>query len=93
MTPTSFDPAAPGFVDDPYPTYHRLRAEDPVHWSERLRSWMVFRYDDAERVFRDPLFSADRMAAKKYTGTRSAMRSISSDPPEHSVVRGRSPRR
>jgi cytochrome P450 len=88
VTITSFDPALPGFVDDPYPTYDRLRAEDPVHWSERLRSWMVFRYDDADRVFRDPLFSADRMAAKKFKGARSGVRSISSDPPEHTLVRG-----
>jgi hypothetical protein len=26
-----FDPLSPELIDDPYPVYHRLRAEDPVH--------------------------------------------------------------
>ena len=28
---TTFNPMAPEFLADPYPTYHRLRTEDPVH--------------------------------------------------------------
>jgi cytochrome P450 len=84
-----FDPGAPGFVDDPYPTYAQLRDEDPVHWSERLGAWMVTRYDDVDAVFRDPdTFSSDRSKANKHKGGRPTMRSIGSDPPEHTVVRG-----
>ena len=25
---------SPEFYRDPYPAFHRLRTEDPVHWSE-----------------------------------------------------------
>ena len=31
MADVHFKPMDPEFVADPYPTYHRLRAEDPVH--------------------------------------------------------------
>jgi hypothetical protein len=30
----SFDPAEPGFFQDPYPQFDRLRAENPVSRSE-----------------------------------------------------------
>jgi cytochrome P450 len=86
-----FDPGVPGFVDDPYPTYARLRDEDPVHWSEKLGAWMVLRYDDIDGIFRDgegTTFSSDRATARKFKGTPSSLRSISSDPPEHTAVRG-----
>lgn len=84
---TAFEPT-PEFVEDPYPTYHRLRAEDPVHFSERLGAWMLTRYGDIDSVFRDDTFSSDRATARKFKGTPSSLRSISSDPPEHTAVRG-----
>ncbi|MBI1737574.1 MAG: cytochrome P450 [Candidatus Rokubacteria bacterium] len=33
MAEMLFNPMDPDFIADPYPTYHRLRAEDPVHHS------------------------------------------------------------
>ena len=30
MAEVQFNPIDPEFVADPYPTYHRLRGEDPV---------------------------------------------------------------
>jgi len=30
-----------GLLADPYPFFHRLMAEDPVHWSELLDVWDV----------------------------------------------------
>ncbi|HEX2486870.1 MAG TPA: cytochrome P450 [Myxococcota bacterium] len=44
---------APGFMEDPYPTLARLRAEDPVHWVP-LGFWLVLRHDDVKRLFNDP---------------------------------------
>ena len=44
----------PGFVDDPYPVYSRLRAEDPVHWCQQWQQWVVTRYDDVQRIAKDP---------------------------------------
>src|SRR5260370_17281526 len=36
---------------NPYPLYHRLRIEDPVHWDPFLHKWVVTRYADAVTVF------------------------------------------
>ncbi|HZN14266.1 MAG TPA: cytochrome P450 [Acidimicrobiales bacterium] len=84
----AFDPGAPGFVEDPYPTYARMRTEAPVHWSERLGAWMVTRYEDVDHIFRDPTFSSDRTRATKFKGGPPTMRSIQSDPPEYVEMRG-----
>ena len=46
----------PDVLADPYPLYHRLRREDPVHWDPFLHTWVVTRYADVVRVLRD--FSA-----------------------------------
>jgi amino acid adenylation domain-containing protein len=48
----------PEVLANPYPLYHRLRRESPVHWDPLLRVWVVTRYDDCVRVLRD--FSAER---------------------------------
>src|SRR5712691_7628701 len=48
----------PEVLANPYPLYHRLRTEDPVHWDPFLHVWVVTRYPDVVRVLRD--FSADR---------------------------------
>jgi cytochrome P450 len=43
---------------NPYPLYHRLRSEDPVHWDPFLHVWVVTRYADVVTVFQN--FSANR---------------------------------
>ena len=48
----------PEILADPYPLYHRLRNEAPVHWDPFLHAWVVTRYNDVVRVLHD--FSADR---------------------------------
>jgi cytochrome P450 len=40
-----FDPSDGEFLANPYPTYERLRAEDPVHRTP-LGLWVLTRYDD-----------------------------------------------
>jgi cytochrome P450 len=42
------------FYSDPYATYRRLRAENPVHWCEPWRQWVITRFDDVLAVNRDP---------------------------------------
>ncbi|MGD9701413.1 MAG: cytochrome P450 [Acidimicrobiia bacterium] len=45
--------------DDPYPLYAWLRAHQPVAWVPAVELWMVTRWDDVERVTKDPqLFTA-----------------------------------
>src|SRR5438445_9813106 len=48
----------PAVLANPYPLYHRLRSEDPVHWDPFLHAWVVTRYADVITVFQR--FSADR---------------------------------
>ena len=48
----------PEVLADPYPLYHRLRREDPVHWDPFLHAWVITRYADVIKVLRD--FSAGR---------------------------------
>lgn len=83
-----FDPFTPEAFDDPHPQYRRLRAEAPVLWSDRLRSWVLFGYRDVHRFFSDPALSADRSLATKYEGERDdRIRGVGSEPPEHTPVR------
>src|ERR1700681_4197355 len=48
----------PEVLANPYPLYHRLRTEDPVHWDPFLHAWVVTRYLDVVTVLHD--FSANR---------------------------------
>jgi len=57
-----FNPMDPEFVADPYPTYHRLRAEDPVHQNP-LGFWVLTRYEDVVTSLRDPRFAKEPMIA------------------------------
>jgi len=56
-----FRPDAPDFLRDPFPVLRRLREEDPVHWSPRLKSWVLTRYDDIKAVCLDREVSSDRL--------------------------------
>ena len=48
----------PQVLANPYPLYHRLRTEDPVHWDPFLHAWVVTRYRDVVHVLH--YFSANR---------------------------------
>src|SRR5215471_2178873 len=48
----------PGILANPYPLYHRLRTEDPIHWDPYLHTWVVTRYIDVMTVLQH--FSANR---------------------------------
>jgi len=56
-----FRPGAPEFIADPFPVFRRLREEDPVHWSPRLKAWILTRYDDVKAVCLDKEVSSDRL--------------------------------
>ena len=73
----------PAFLADPYPTYARLRDEDPVH-SLGDRTWLLSRYDDVTRVLRDhDTFSSSPMNM----GAPGFKFLIGSDPPDHTQLR------
>jgi cytochrome P450 len=48
-----YDILSPAFFADPYPTLQRMREEDPVFWHPLLKSWVLTRYADIQRVLRD----------------------------------------
>ncbi len=57
-TPSLYQLIDPEVLANPYPLYHRLRTERPVHWDPFLHSWVVTRYPDVIEVLHH--FSADR---------------------------------
>src|SRR5437016_8537999 len=89
----SFNPMDPEFLADPYPTYHRQRAEDPVHQSP-LGFWVLTRYEDVSAVLRDARFIkeplaalvAARFGAELPRGVGHSI--LDRDPPDHTRLRG-----
>jgi cytochrome P450 len=69
----AFDPFAPDIRANPYPLYHRMRTEDPVHWSEAQEAYLCTRYSDCVDVLRDPRSSSDGENASTTTARRAAM--------------------
>ena len=54
----------PQLLANPYPLYHQLRTEDPVHWSDALGCWLITRFDDVVSALRDHgRFSSNRMSS------------------------------
>ena len=98
MTMT-YDPAAPEVRRNPFPVYSQLQDDDPVHWSESLRSWVLTRYDDVRQVAMSDVMSPDRLRPfyAQLKGERreilaEVMRYLSlwmvfRDPPEHTRLR------
>ena len=98
MTMT-YDPAAPEVRRNPFPAYSQLQDDDPVHWSESLRSWVLTRYDDVRQVAMSDVMSPDRLRPfyAQLKGERreilaEVMRYLSlwmvfRDPPEHTRLR------
>jgi cytochrome P450 len=103
-TPSTSDPILslyhlldPEVLANPYPLYHRLRSEDPVHWDPYLHAWVVTRYSDVVTVFQH--FSANRtptpeqltsMGLSALTPLAEVMvrQMLFLDPPAHGRVRG-----
>jgi hypothetical protein len=50
--PLVFDPYDYVFQDDPYPTYARLRDEDPLHHNEHHDFWALSRHADIQHAIR-----------------------------------------
>jgi cytochrome P450 len=53
-----FDPFDNKLIVAPHAHYHRLRSEDPVHWSPSLRAWVLSRMEDVRKVLNDDGFDA-----------------------------------
>ncbi len=86
----------PEVLANPYPLYHRLRNEDPVHWDPFLHAWVVTRYADVIHVLHH--FSANRTPTPEQLSAMglAAMNPIAQvmvrqmlflDPPNHTRLR------
>jgi cytochrome P450 len=62
---TSYTFADPQVMQNPYPYYERLRAEDPVHFDEGIKTWLVTRHDDILAVARDTQVYSDEMRVSR----------------------------
>ncbi|MEW1601984.1 cytochrome P450 [Streptomyces sp. NPDC093808] len=58
------DILSPEFAADPYPAYRVMRETSPLIWHEPTKSYIVSRYEDVERVFKDKAgeFTTDNYA-------------------------------
>ena len=84
-----FNPYDPAFSADPYPTYHRLRAEDPVHRTP-MGFWILTRYDDVATVLRDARFGRkgfDELIRDRFGENTFDQAMLFRDPPDHTRLR------
>ncbi len=98
LSSATFDPVEPGFTDDPYDQYARLREHAPVHETP-FGPWAAFRYDDVVTLLRDSSTSVEdrhamtteRMALFQEMGLPPRQRGQGSilnlDPPDHTRLR------
>ncbi|NDA31574.1 MAG: cytochrome P450 [Betaproteobacteria bacterium] len=93
-------PEDPAILANPYPIFSRMRDEDPCYWSDRLRSWVITRYDDVKAMCLDKeRLSSDRLRPffQSLPGSEASRISeiirylslwmVFKDPPEHTRLR------
>src|SRR3982074_1146049 len=92
-----FNPLAPEFIRDPYPSYERLRTTDPMHVTS-FGAFVASRHAEASLVLRDKRFGKDYVerSVRRYGPQimdEPVFRSMShwmlqQDPPDHTRLRG-----
>ena len=92
-----FDPTAPGFLENPYPFYERLRTQDPWHLSPH-GFFVVSRHRDVNFVLSDPRFEKQSRGPKagklppevldKEIFKSIAQFMLEQNPPHHGRIRG-----
>ncbi|MDX1992349.1 MAG: cytochrome P450 [bacterium] len=55
---TAPDILSPEFAANPYPHYKTLRDEYPLAYHEGFQSYILSRYEDVEKAFKDPVFTS-----------------------------------
>ena len=77
----------PEFFVDPYPTYEELR-DEPVHWNEELRAWVLTGYREVSAALSDPRVSRGDGPRDGDLLTRLLTRMmLFTDPPDHTRLR------
>lgn len=93
---------SPEMIADPLEYYRALRRDDPVHWAEKQKAWILTRYPDVVAGYSNPALSSDRVrplmnrnatkAQAVDANTTAILEILSSwmvvtDPPAHSRLR------
>jgi cytochrome P450 len=75
--------------DDPYPTYRRMRDEDPAHYSETEDVWVLTRYADCAAAFKDwRTWSSERRGNLLNDIPERIGKTLgTTDPPKHTFAR------
>lgn len=58
------DILSPEFEKDPYPIYEEIRKKYPLFFHEATNSYVISRYEDVERAFKNPIFSSRHAEAQ-----------------------------
>ena len=74
------------FAENPYPFYESMREKYPLYFHEATNSYVISRYEDVERAFRDPAFSSRHAEAQFEPVFGRTM--IQMDGREHALHRG-----
>jgi cytochrome P450 len=95
--PAVYNPFAPGFREDPYPQLHRLRSQEPVHWSHQARCWVLTGYNDIKLVLAEPRFQIALELLEQNPAVKQVMlepfnriirgQILANDPPAHPRIR------
>ncbi len=95
---TAARPAVPELVPpvlwpDPHPHNHRMRAESPIKPFLEWDEYVLTRWDDCERVLRDPTMSSDPSKRRvqpefmQLAGMERPTTMLMTDPPDHTRLR------
>jgi len=100
VSPPQYNPFLPNVHIDPYPHYHLIQSENPVHFSEAMQAWIVCRYDDVVDALRNPHLSyrtgLEAVQSLVPADEQSSIRAVSQfltsllneiDPPDHTRLR------
>jgi cytochrome P450 len=85
-----WDPFDVELIDEPYPTWRRMRDEAPVYRNDRHDFWALTRFADVEAAHRDPhTFSSARGTVLEIMGPDLSRtgQMIFLDPPDHTSLR------
>lgn len=84
-----YDPYDWRIHEDPYPTYARLREEDPAYYNEERDFWAFSRHEDVLQAFRDPVTFSNKggVSIDAVDDAERVMSFLGMDPPEHGRIR------
>lgn len=83
----TFNPADPGFLENPFPFYEMGRAMSPLYLAQP-NMWLVFGYNDVTTILKDNQSWSSFTPPPGADPSAPAPTMLSSDPPRHTRLRG-----